>query len=171
MEQAHQPATNNHINRYERLGTCRSMISGIGIKWPKLLRDWGPAVSRTHQQLKLKVHLENQFGCLTLACKQRCPGALCAAPCCSVPCCSVLLGSAGLGSVPTNLKLSARDRWPLLTHQNAKAQPFVKLQSCGRFKGIFEVCFKAYPASGNRSHRSLGPVVLLIGLTVLLRTS
>jgi hypothetical protein len=31
MEQAHQPASNNHINRYERLGTCRSMISGIGI--------------------------------------------------------------------------------------------------------------------------------------------
>jgi hypothetical protein len=31
MEQAHQPATNNHVNRYERLGTCPSMISGIGI--------------------------------------------------------------------------------------------------------------------------------------------
>ena len=31
MEQAHQPATNNHVNRYERLGTCRSLISGIGI--------------------------------------------------------------------------------------------------------------------------------------------
>jgi hypothetical protein len=31
MEQAHQPATNNHINRYERLGTCRSIIPGVGI--------------------------------------------------------------------------------------------------------------------------------------------
>jgi hypothetical protein len=31
MKQAHQPATNNHVNRYERLGTCPSMISGIGI--------------------------------------------------------------------------------------------------------------------------------------------
>ena len=35
MEQAHQTATNNHINRYERLGKCRSIISGIGIIiWP-----------------------------------------------------------------------------------------------------------------------------------------
>jgi hypothetical protein len=31
LKLAHQPATNNHINRYERLGTCRSMIPGIGI--------------------------------------------------------------------------------------------------------------------------------------------
>jgi hypothetical protein len=34
MEQAHQPATNNHINRYERLGTCRSIIPGVGITQP-----------------------------------------------------------------------------------------------------------------------------------------
>jgi hypothetical protein len=31
LKLAHQPATNNHINRYERLGTCRSMIPGVGI--------------------------------------------------------------------------------------------------------------------------------------------
>ena len=31
MEQAHQPTTNNHINRYEGLGTCSSIIPGIGI--------------------------------------------------------------------------------------------------------------------------------------------
>jgi hypothetical protein len=30
-EHAHQPTTNNHINRYERLGTFRSIISVIGI--------------------------------------------------------------------------------------------------------------------------------------------
>ena len=37
MEQAHQPTTNNHINRYEGLGTCRSIIPGIGISSPIVL--------------------------------------------------------------------------------------------------------------------------------------
>ena len=43
MEQAHQPATNNHVNQYERLGTCRSMIPGVGIRpqiFSNLFTDW-----------------------------------------------------------------------------------------------------------------------------------
>ena len=43
MEQAHQPATNNHINRYERLGTCRSIIPGVGIILQFYLRRPGTA--------------------------------------------------------------------------------------------------------------------------------
>jgi fructose-1,6-bisphosphatase/inositol monophosphatase family enzyme len=61
MEQAHQPATNNHINRYERLGTCRSIIPGVGINsWDCLARllivvEAGGVVSGTALQLELKV--------------------------------------------------------------------------------------------------------------------
>jgi hypothetical protein len=51
MEQAHQPATNNHINRYERLGTCRSMISGIGMSAALTSPIWFETVIKILTQL------------------------------------------------------------------------------------------------------------------------